>query len=142
MERTCRRCHSTGPFHQSYLANHNYLCKQCACSSVKECRLRDPSRLRASNSQRKKVSQEIVSQILSRWKNKSVLSGESDVNQLCIIPYFRDVPMSEWNGIVVTRREARRLAHLKATKRHDAFSQEVQQEMNRLRGGINSTVNV
>jgi hypothetical protein len=140
MERTCRTCKSNGPFYPSYIAHHNYLCKQCACKSVKQCRLRDPSRLiayRIYNTQRRKktghvVSYELVCKILKHWEFKSALSGEKDLNQLCIVPYFRDLPLSEWNNIVLTRHEARRFSHLK-TRIHDEFPQDVQKRLEQAR---------
>jgi hypothetical protein len=139
-QHTCRSCKSSGPFHPSYIANHNYLCKPCASKSVKECRLREPSRLmtyRVYNSQRlkkngKAVSQDFVSNILTQWEFKSVISGEKDVNQLCVVSYFKDLPMSEWNSIVLTRREARRFTHLK-TKVYDVFPEVVQEKMDKAR---------
>lgn len=134
MEHLCRTCGSNGPFYPAYIKNHNYLCKDCANKSVKRCRDRDPIRLmtyRTYNSSRKNnehnvVTYEFVSDILKRWNYKSVISDEKDLNKLCIVHYFRDLQLSSWNSVVLTRVEARRFSHLK-TRIYDEFPKEVRE---------------
>lgn len=132
MEHVCRVCGSSGPFNPSYLARQNYLCKSCASKSVKECRGRDPLRLlayRFYNSHRnEKLPQDLVTNVLKIWESKSVLSGEADLAKLCIVRYFKDLPISEWNSVVLTQREARRFSHLKS-KVYDNFPQEVRTKL-------------
>jgi len=120
-KRTCRRCHSKGPFHASYLKSHNYVCKACASLQVKECRFRDPTRLlayRTYNSFRRRnvpISRAAVQRILEQCHYKSILSEEANPEKLCIVPYFRDIsPAEEWNCVVLTRGEARSFVHPKS----------------------------
>ena len=109
---TCRQCKSNGPFHPSYLAHSNYLCKPCASKSVKECRTRDPARLlayRAYNTFRLPITRQMVQIVLERCHYQSVISGENDPDQLCMVPYYKDIPVEEWHCLIVTRQEARSL---------------------------------
>ncbi len=108
----CRICQSDGPFHKSYLANSNFLCKNCATESVRACRLRDPARLihyRASNALKdKNITLELVASVLERCQFRSVMSGETDITELCLVPLFRDVVITEFNCVILTKSEARK----------------------------------
>lgn len=131
----CRRCKSSGPFHKSYLAHSNYLCKKCASRSVKECRLRDPARLiayRAYNALHCSVPKSFVQNVLQRCHFQSVISGERDPMKLCMIPFYRDIPLQEWHCIIVTRQEARSIR-----KSKDVIPAHIQQHMYKLR--VNQT---
>ncbi len=144
---TCRVCQSEGPFYEAYLAHSNYLCKACACANVIKNRKQDAAHLlahRLYNSLRRQCkenvatndnrSTEAVQRILDRCKNSSVISGEADPNQLCVIPYFHDIPMEEWHCVIVTQQEARSLSHLRSQEKIQArFPAQVQAYMNQER---------
>lgn len=143
-QRTCRRCQGSGPFYPSYLANCNYVCKMCASSLVKETRRADPVHLLAYRwynvLKRRGVTStaqvgELVASVLQQWGTKSVISGEQDVEQLCIFPYFRDVPLDQrWHYVVVSCREARILSHLHSEeKAHQHFPPHIRDHMQTVR---------
>jgi hypothetical protein len=117
----CRRCNETGPFYRSYTDHSNYVCKACASILVAESRKRDPQRLLAYrwyNALRRRgiyhsnVAGD-VALIVKRWTLQSVISGETNINQLCIFPFFSDLPVAPWHCVIVTMREARTLSHLR-----------------------------
>src|SRR5438128_1137740 len=86
----CRRCNKDGPFYKSYTDHHNYVCKACASSLVAESRKQEPARLLAYrwyNSLRHRGVyclhlSTTVGEILTMWGTCSVISGESDIDQL------------------------------------------------------------
>ena len=131
----CRRCNESGPFYKSYSDHNNYVCKACASILVAESRQRNPQRLLAYrwyNALRRKGIfrldiAEDVAQIVKHWGLQSVISGEANVNQLCIFPFFADLPIAPWHCVIVTKREARTLSHLRQSveKFESLFPQQV-----------------
>lgn len=128
LPKTCRKCHESGPFHPSYLARCNYLCKACASAAVKECRTRNPARLlayRAHNVLRcPTITVEFVQEVLERCQFRSVISGEQDVNLLCLVPFFKDIPPEPWHCLIVTRYEAKAM-----TRSKNIVPEEIQQDL-------------
>jgi hypothetical protein len=109
----CRKCHSDGPFYPSWELRSNYLCKKCASAAVKESRTRDPARMlayRATQNLGCHVPSSMVERVLQRCQYRSIISGESDPNILCLVPYFRELPLEDWHCLIMTRYEARAFA--------------------------------
>lgn len=137
--RLCRRCNQDGPFYKSYADHHNYVCKACASSLVAESRKMEPARLLAYrwyNSLRHRGIHCLqlgaaVAEVLILWGPCSVIGGETSIDQLCIFPFFRDVPCQEsWHWVIVSQREARSLSHTRSEdKVHSMFPQHVRQRM-------------
>lgn len=141
----CRVCHSAGPFYEAYLAHSNYLCKSCASKAIIKHRKQDAARLlahRLYNALRRsnvdcnleERSVDAVKSVMERCSHRSVISGEEDTNQLCVIPYFRDIPLQPWHCIIVTTKEARSIAHLKSPEKIEArFPTSIQRQMRQQR---------
>ncbi len=137
---TCRRCQGHGPFYKSYTDHHNYVCKACASTLVAESRTQDPARLLAYrwyNALRRRGVQsrqqaDTVRAILNQWGTASVIGGERDVAELCIMPFYRDAPLLQepWNCVVVSRHEARVISHTRSeTRAHELFPPHIRQHM-------------
>lgn len=130
---SCRRCGGPGPFYRSYTTHRNYVCKACAPSAVRASRARDPAHLLAYrwyNALRRRgrptpPSSQLAAaaqRVLHLWGTGSVISGPSDAQQLCIVPFYRDMPPTEpWHCVPVLRHEARRLSHLRSEERAHAL---------------------
>lgn len=120
----CNHCGSNGPFYVSYLARSMYVCTSCASKKVVACRRSKPHSLLAHRFYNALRNQGIkcptltcsktVKRILERCNHRSVISGECDVNRLCIHPFYRNRQPEEWHCVVVTQTEARSLSHLRS----------------------------
>lgn len=66
-----------------------------------------------------------MERILRRCNFKSVMGDENDLTKLCIVPFYRDIPIEEWHCILVTRQEARAL--------REQVPEELQQRMSKTR---------
>ncbi len=118
-------------------------CKPCTSKLITDNRKQDPARLLAyrwynvlrRHGIRTKQPTQFVKQILAKCANRSVISGEENVEQLCVFPYFRDVPpMEEWNNVIITTREARILSHIRCQDRaHLLFPLSIRQQMQKNR---------
>ena len=141
----CRACGSHGPFYACYLQHSNYLCSTCACTAVLRHRRADASRLlshRLYNALRRQgwsvpelSRPSCVRRLLKRWRGRSVLSGVRDSPaNLCILPYYRELPPAEWHCVLLTQQEARSLAHMREeAAAHARFPAWLQQEMEKQR---------
>ena len=141
----CRACGSHGPFYACYLQHSNYLCNTCACTAVLRHRRADASRLlshRLYNALRRQgwsvpelSRPSSVRRLLKRWRGRSVLSGVRDSPaNLCILPYYRELPPAEWHCVLLTQQEARSLAHMREeAAAHARFPAWLQQEMEKQR---------
>lgn len=105
-----------------------------------------------------KEDKHAVRRVLERCNYRSVISGADDVELLCIVPYFRksaemttaddqhasledmstDIDMhiqkQEWNYVLVTQGEARKLTHLRSEKAAQAcfpLAIQIQMDMHR-----------
>lgn len=134
----CCKCESQGPFHQHRRGRP--ICKACTLRSIHACRTRDAAHLLAYrwyNAQRRRGIKEtrqqpqVVERILRQCQFKSVISGETDMRKLCVAPYFRNLPSEpEWNCVIVTRKEAQSLAHMKSEEAaHARFPAHVRQQI-------------
>jgi hypothetical protein len=140
---TCRRCHGPGPFYKAYADHHNHVCKACASAIVAQSRNNDPARLLAYrwyNALRRrgihcKQLSDSVRSILQQW-------GQN-VQNLCVFPFFRDVPLHEpWHCVVITCHEARALSHMRSEARvHSHFPLHVRQHMECARQALTVTSN-
>lgn len=70
-----------------------------------------------------------VRHVWERWQCKSVISGETNWNLLCIVPYAkhdREHPPSINDLVVVTTKEAQNMGKLKGDERAAKFPPEIQ----------------
>ena len=115
-------------------------CKHCVAARAVEKRASDPVRLlkhRLYNTlvhawpeiDSSMYSAETVQHVLQRWSAKSVLSGETTVQLLCITPYRRDCVPRLQDLVLVTSREAQRMARLSPEKLRQAFPAAVWEEL-------------
>lgn len=146
----CHKCQSQGPFYPSFATRGIWICKACTLETTKAHRMRDPQSLlsyRLYNAERRRGVRKcrqrpaLVGRVLKQFNYRSAISGESDIQKLCIAPYFRqhasnneEEELAEWNCVLVTCKEARSLAHVKSEdKAHARFPVHIQREMCRQR---------
>ena len=115
-------------------------CPACIAARVAEKRATDPVLLlkhRLYNSLVNKwpdidanmYSAETVKYVMQRWGGKSVLSGESSAQLLCITAFRRDRVPRLQDLVLVTSREAQRMARLSPEKLSKTFSAAIWEEL-------------
>lgn len=121
MATVCRTCAAAGPFYECFLNQHNHICIPCAQQAVQLYRKQDPATLLAfrwynalrGRGIKGKRLKETARRIYERCGGKSVISGNDNVDELCIVHVRDDVSeLDESNCVLVTAREARSLSHI------------------------------
>jgi len=115
----------------------------CARSAVVKNRKKDPvtnATYRFYNLLRRRGIKDIsltaratVERIMDRYDHQSAISVDekADPMELCIVPYFSDIPPQEWHCVVITTSESRHIKRMKPRdeKAHKLFPEEIQAEM-------------
>lgn len=143
MESVCSHCHQGLPDDgKSRKRNRPRRCPDCI-KKEKEERLRlhpeikmahrwgNTCRKHWPNAPTTLYSAKTVKYVMDRFENKSVISGEDDLQYLCIYPYYRgDTPPDYKYLVLVTSKEAQSIARCKTQEeQNERFPAHVREMM-------------
>ncbi len=144
MDTQCTQCKAELPDDgKERKRNRPRRCRKCNGEAAIKRRRMDPTRLlahRFNNSCRRLYtdphpslwSPATVEGIMERCEHKSVVSGETNTDLLCIFPFFKDTsaPPQPQHLLLCTSREAQSIAKCKTQEERSArFPQHIQDQM-------------
>lgn len=112
----CKQYFGAASFMPSSIRRYMPRCRACRCKAETERKRRVPAAAAAHALTQmaatrhgldpQPVSTALVQRILDRSQGRSALSGQvADASRLRIRPFWPDLPLSEWNAVVVTANE-------------------------------------